>query len=331
MKIVEAILAEVGSVHDGSFGNACNLIELASRCGASAVKFQTHIAEHETLSCAPSPYYFKDESRVDYFNRTAFSLKQWKALANFCHKRSVDFVSSPFSIEAVDLLEQTAIDGYKVASGEVNNLPLLERIAETRKPVFLSSGMSSWAELDKAVHILKDRPLVIMQCSSRYPCLPAKVGINIVDAMKRRYDGHSIGFSDHTLNNAAAVLAIGAGAIAIEKHITFSTWMYGSDAKFGYEPDKFMAYVRDLKDAWTIMSHRVQKTTEDYEEMKETFEKSIVTKRNLDEGHVLTMNDLAFKKPGTGIKADQYVSVLGGKLNKSLPCDHILKLEDFCE
>src|SRR5687767_8411606 len=148
------IIAEIGSVHDGSFGNALRLIDAAAEAGADAVKFQTHIAEAESLADAPAPGYFSDEPRLAYFKRTSFSPEQWKKLARHAETRKVAFLSSPFSLEAVDLLESIGVGAYKVPSGEVTNIPLLERIARTRKPALLSSGMSDWKELDRAVAVL---------------------------------------------------------------------------------------------------------------------------------------------------------------------------------
>ena len=149
------IIAEVGSSHDGSFGNAQKLVELAAQCGADAVKFQTHIAAAETLREAPMPPYFKGEPRYDYFERTAFTRQQWQMLKSHCEASAIEFLSSPFSIEAVELLESIGVARYKVPSGEVTNLPLLEAIAETGKLVLLSSGMSSWSELDEAVSVIR--------------------------------------------------------------------------------------------------------------------------------------------------------------------------------
>jgi N-acetylneuraminate synthase len=209
------IIGEVGSVHDGSFGNACKMIELAARCGANVVKFQTHVAEAETLANAPSPSYFKAEPRFQYFKRTAFSREQWKELFEIARANGLLFMSSPFANEAVDQLEQTGIDIYKIASGEVTNLPLLERVAATRKPVVLSSGMSNWAELDRAVEVLRGGDLTIMQCTSAYPCPPERAGINVLGEMATRY-GVPTGLSDHTQGIAAAVAAIVLGATVIE-------------------------------------------------------------------------------------------------------------------
>src|SRR5687767_52685 len=161
------IIAEVGSVHDGSFGNALQLIDAAAACGVDAVKFQTHISEAETLRNAPMPPYFKGEPRFEYFQRTAFSLEQWRALRDRCAESNVLFLSSPFSEEAVDLLEAVGMEQYKIPSGEVTNLPLLAKIARLGKPILLSSGMSSWEELDRAVEVARSgsASVTVLQCT----------------------------------------------------------------------------------------------------------------------------------------------------------------------
>ena len=165
------IIAEIGSVHDGSLGNALKLIELAAGCGADVVKFQTHLPEAETLPNAPSPAYFKGEPRAAYFRRTGFTVEQWKQLKTQADDCGIQFISSPFSLEAVDILEVVGLSFYKVPSGEVANVPLLEHIAGTGRPTVLSSGMSDWDELDRAVKVLRSGgPLTLMQCSSVYPC-----------------------------------------------------------------------------------------------------------------------------------------------------------------
>jgi N,N'-diacetyllegionaminate synthase len=324
------IIAEVGSVHDGSFGNACKAIELAAKCGANVVKFQTHVAEAETLASAPAPSYFKAEPRFEYFKRTAFSRDQWRELLAVARTNGVLFSSSPFAIEAVDLLEEIGIDVYKVASGEVTNIPLLERIAQTKRTVVLSSGMSDWAELDRAVEALRPcGDLIIMQCTSAYPCPPERAGINVIDEMAKRY-GLPTGFSDHTQGIAAAVTAIAHGAIAIEKHMTFSRHMYGSDAQFGAEPDELTRYCRELQDAWKIVENPVDKSDlGKLLDMKRVFEKSIVTATAVRAGDVLSRETLAFKKPGTGIRADRVEQVLGKRVLRDLPADHMLSEDDF--
>ncbi|NEW91524.1 N-acetylneuraminate synthase family protein [Rhodopseudomonas sp. BR0M22] len=327
---VPYVIAEIGSVHDGSFGNACRLIEAAADCGADAVKFQTHIAEAETLLDAPSPSYFSAEPRADYFRRTGFSTEQWLRLAAVAAAAKVDFLSSPFSLEAVDLLEQVGIGAYKVPSGEVSNVPLLERIARTGKPIFLSSGMSSWAELDAAVAACHGGGQVtLLQCTSAYPCPPEKVGLNVMVEMASRYK-LPVGYSDHTMGFAAPIAAVALGATVIEKHFTFSRLMYGSDAKHSMEPDQFRLLCRELKDAGRMMASEVDKNDlSAVTDMKLIFEKSIVAAAELPAGTEIAESHLAFKKPGDGIPAAKYRDLIGRRVVNAVPRDHKFSLEDF--
>jgi sialic acid synthase SpsE len=324
------IIAEIGSVHDGSFGNACRLIDAVAASGADTAKFQTHIAEAESLPDAPSPPYFKGEPRVDYFRRTAFTNDQWRALKTHCADAGVTFLSSPFSLEAVDLLEDVGVDSYKIPSGEVTNVPLLERVALTGKPVLLSSGMSDWAELDRAVEALRGGgPLTVMQCTTMYPCPPESAGLNVIAEMHARY-GLPVGFSDHTLGSAAAFAAAALGAEVVEKHFTFSRLMYGSDAANAMEPNDFRAFSEGLRAIWAMQAHPVDKDDlAPFREMKRIFEKSVVTAGPIAGGQVLERKDLVFLKPGDGISAAEYRTVIGRRARKSLPMHHKISEEDL--
>lgn len=324
------LIAEIGSVHDGSFGNAQKLIEAAAAAGADAVKFQTHIAEAETLASAPAPSYFSAEPRMDYFRRTGFSLEQWRKLAAHAGEHGVTFLSSPFSLEAVDLLEKVGISAYKIPSGEVSNIPLLEKIARTGKPVLLSSGMSDWAALDQAVAVVRDAcPTTIMQCSSAYPCPPERVGLNVIGEMAARYS-LPVGFSDHTLGLAAPIAAVTLGAVVVEKHFTFSRQMYGSDAKHSMEPDEFKLMAQALREVWAMRAHPVNKNdASPYADMKRIFEKSIVTARAVTAGEALTLEMLAFKKPGDGIPARDYARLIGRRVRQNLSTDHKITEDDL--
>jgi N-acetylneuraminate synthase len=321
------LIAEIGSVHDGSFGNAKKLIELAAECGADAVKFQTHIPEYETLKNSPAPEYFNDEPRFDYFKRTSFTLNQWQKLKDVAKKNKVTFLSSPFSLEAIDLLEKIDLEIYKIPSGEVTNLPLLERISKLQKPVLLSSGMSNWNELDNAVKIFKGKvDLTVMQCSSQYPCKNDQVGLNVISEISSRYKC-SVGFSDHTIGFAAPIAAAAKGAKIIEKHFTFSKKMYGSDAQHSMEPHEFKILSKSLKEVWEMQDNPVDKNSNLlYVDLKNIFEKSIVTSKSLKAGTTIEMQHLAFKKPGSGISAANYKNIIGKKL--LVDCDKDQQIEE---
>lgn len=323
------IIAEVGSVHDGSFGNATNLIKVAKECGANAVKFQTHIADEETLKDALNPTYFKDENRYEYFQRTSFSKDKLIKLKNYARKIGINFFSSPFSIKALNLLVDIGVDYIKIPSGEVNNLPLLEKISKKNKTIFLSTGMSSWKEIDQAVNILKNNKLIIMQCTSMYPCPLSKVGVNIFHEFKKRYN-LPLGFSDHTEGNVAAIMALANGARYFEKHITLSKRMYGSDALNSLEPSDFKQYCKDLKEALIIQNNPSNKIISKYlKNMKIIFEKKIVLTKNMKKNSVLTLKNLGFKKTKKGINANQYKKIIGKKLKKDMKKDSIIESKNL--
>lgn len=326
------VIAEVGSVHDGSFGNAKKLVEVGAACGVDAVKFQTHISAAETLRDAPMPPYFKGEPRYEYFERTGFSHEQWAELKEHCDTQHVDFISSPFSNEAVDLLEAVGIARYKIASGEVTNIPLLDTVARTGKPVILSSGMSSWAELDEAVNtILRHNPrLTVLQCTSEYPCPYDEVGLNVMLEMRERYR-LPVGLSDHTLTPYASLAAVTMGAAMIEKHLTFSRLMYGSDALNSMEPPDFTKMVEGIRATEIMLASRVDKDARiaELRYMKQIFEKSVVTLVDIPAGTVITPAMVGVKKPGTGIPARRLNEIIGQRVARDIPHDTLLREEDL--
>ena len=324
------IIAEIGSTHDGNLNLALKSIKSAAKCGADIVKFQMHIAEHETLRSAPNPPFFKKEKRYDYFKRTAFSLENWKKIINECKINKVEFLCTPFSLKAVEILEILKVKAYKVASGEVTNLPLLKKINQTGKLVFLSSGMSNFKEIDNAIKIFTNKKKIcLMQCTSMYPCPDEHVGINVYSEFKKRYK-IKIGFSDHTKDSLASITFAAIGCNYFEKHFTLSKKLYGSDAKYAMEPKEFKVYCENLNRVWKMTKTKINKNDiKKFKLMKKVFEKSIVTKHFLNKNHIITINDLVFLKPGTGIRADQYNKIVGLKTNKNIKKLKLLKFTDF--
>lgn len=325
------IIAEVGSVHDGSFGNAVRLIDVAADCLADAVKFQMHIAQEETLPTAPSPPYFNAEPRYAYFERTAFSAEQWRQLKLKCEERRVEFLCSPFSIAAVERLDQTGVQRYKIPSGEITNIPLLESVARTGRPVLLSSGMSSWQELDRAVDVIlkHNSRLVVLQCTSEYPCPDEHVGLNVMIEMGKRYNV-PFGLSDHTLSNYAAYAAVTLGASVIEKHLTFSRKMYGSDARHSVEPEEFSALVQGIRSIERILASPVDKNDIGrFQVMKETFEKSVVSLAPIPAGALITSEMVGIRKPGTGLPASRLQEVIGSCASRDIPPHSVLQEVDL--
>jgi len=323
------IIAEIGSVHDGKLSLALKLIKKAALSGADIVKFQMHISEHESLKNAPSPKYFNDEDRYSYFKRTSFTLLEWKKIKNYCKKNNTEFLCSPFSIEAVDLLEKINVKYYKVPSGELTNLPLLEKLKKTGKTIILSTGMSNYREIDNAVKIFDKKKIILLQCSSIYPCPLDQVGINVIKEFSKKYKCQ-VGFSDHTLGSSASFAAATVGASVIEKHFTLSRKMYGSDAKNSMEPDEFKLFSKTIKEIWHINKCDINKNNiKKFKNMKMIFEKSIYAKNNLPKGHRIKFNDLSFKKPCKYLRADKYKTLIGKVLVKTIKKDEPINVKNI--
>jgi len=320
------IIAEGGMNHDGSLGNAIRLAELAAECGADAVKFQLHDAEAETTRAAPSPPYFEHETRWEYFRRTAFTDEQWTTLKRACDAAGIEFLCSAFSLEAVERLERLGVARYKIGSGEVTNIELIRRVAATGKPVLLTSGMSSWGELDRAVEAAGD-DVTILQCTSSYPTPPERVGLNVLAELRERY-GKPVGFSDHSVGNYAAFAAVALGAVAVEKHFTLSKQMYGPDAALSLEPDELEDLVEGIRDIETMLANPVDKDDlAPFEEMKRVFEKSVVTVTEIPAGATIERTMLAAKKPGTGIPAARIDEVVGRSARDAIAADTVVTEE----
>jgi N,N'-diacetyllegionaminate synthase len=317
------IIAEAGMNHDGSLGNAIRMAEVAAECGADAVKFQLHEAHAETTRDAPSPPYFRHESRWEYFERTAFSDGQWATLKEACDNVGIEFLCSVFSLEALWRLEQLGVQRHKIPSGEVTNLELVRAAAATNKPVLVSSGMSSWAELDAAVAAAGD-DLTVLQCTSAYPTPPERVGLNLLGELRERY-GKPVGLSDHSIGPYACLAAVALGATVIEKHFTLSNQLYGPDAALALEPYELEELCDGVREIETMIASPVDKNdVAPYAEMKEVFEKSVVTTRAIPAGVVIEREMLAAKKPGTGIPAWMLPEVIGRKARVDIDADTVL-------
>ncbi|MGA2866106.1 MAG: N-acetylneuraminate synthase family protein [Verrucomicrobiota bacterium] len=226
------VVGEVAQAHDGSVGMAHAFIHAIANAGADAVKFQTHVAAAESAAGQPRRVMSggQDESRYQYWKRMAFTEAQWQGLKKQADDRRLLFLSSPFSLEAVELLEQVGVAAWKVASGELSNVPMLERMVATRRPMILSSGMSPWAELDAAAKKVQEAglDLTVLQCTPLYPALPEKLGLNLLAELRNRY-GCKVGLSDHSGAIYAGLAAAALGADLIEVHVTLSREAFGPD------------------------------------------------------------------------------------------------------
>lgn len=327
------IIAEVAQAHDGSLGMAHAFIDAIATAGADAVKFQTHIASAESTPTEPWRVEFsrQDSTRYDYWKRMEFTEEQWGGLKKHAEERGLQFLSSPFSIEAVDLLRRIGVTAWKIASGEVGNIPLLERIAATKLPLLVSTGMSPLSEIDAAVGIAQKYhlPTTILQCTSAYPCPPEKVGINLIPFLRQRY-GCKVGLSDHSGTIYPGLAGATLGIDALEVHVTLSREMFGPDVPASITTNELRQLNEGIRFIERMNSHPIDKDML-FSEMKlvrELFTKSVVARCNLSAGTILTERDLALKKPGTGIPSERLPDLIGRTLRHSVKADQILQETD---
>jgi len=330
------VIAEVGQAHDGSLGILHSYIDAVAETGANAVKFQTHIAEAESSINEPFRVKFSyvDQTRFDYWKRMSFTESQWAEIKAHCDDVGLEFMSSPFSIAAVELLEKIDVRRYKIGSGEVNNKLMLDVIKQTGKEIILSSGMSSYSELDLAVSNIKlgTNKLSVLQCTSKYPTQPQDVGLNVLHELKCRYDV-DVGLSDHSGTIFPSLAAASLGAKIIEAHIVFDKRMFGPDASSSLTVEEFKDLVSGVRFIEQMLSNPINKVESDYTSgMKNIFEKSLAVNKDLPAGHVIEQSDLESKKPSKfGVPAYQYEKVLGKTLKRPLLQWDFLNMEDCNE
>jgi len=328
------IIAEIAQAHDGSLGIAHSYIDAVAETGADAIKFQTHIASAESTKDEPFRvnFSYEDSSRYDYWARMEFTNEQWQGLAEHCHKVGLIFLSSAFSVEAVGILDKIGMPAWKVGSGEVNNPSIISAMMETKKPLLLSSGMSSWNEIEKAVGLIVDRdiPLALFQCTSKYPTPLEDVGLNIISEMKQRFDV-PIGLSDHSGTIYPSTAALAQGVDIIEVHVVFSKQMFGPDTQASLTMDQLtnLCEIRDSFHKMKMSPVDKDKMSIELKSLRNLFTKSVALRENLPAGTVLGLNMLTVKKPGTGIPAEKISECVGKVLLSDKPSDSILIWDDL--
>ena len=330
------LIAEVGQAHEGSLGILNSYIDAIALIGVDAVKFQMHIAEAESSEHEPFRVKFslEDKTRFDYWKRMGFSLEQWKEIKLHCDSVGLDFICSPFSNLAVDWLEEIGVKYYKIGSGEVTNFLILEKIAQTGKPVILSSGMSSYAELDQTINFLKERQVnfSILQCTTAYPTLPEQYGLNVIQELKDRYKV-TVGFSDHSARMETCIAATALGASILEFHVVFDRQLFGPDAKASLTIAETKDLVLAVKNVATALFNPIDKNNNsNFSELKQIFEKSLAVNKKLPKNHIITFDDLEAKKPkGFGVDAMRFQEVIGRVLTRDLDQWDFLNEGDFAK
>jgi N-acetylneuraminate synthase len=327
------VVAEVAQAHGGDVRAAHQLIEAASRAGAHAVKFQTHIAEEESTIREPWRIKFKsqDATRKDYWRRMEFSQGEWRELRAHCVSLGIEFVSSPFSPAAVELLTDLGVRVWKIASGEVSNAQLLASVAATNLPVILSSGLSTFAELELAAERVGRAPeqLAVLQCATQYPTTAESVGLNVIPELRARF-GCVVGISDHSATPYPSLAAAALGARIFEVHIRLDDDTSGPDAFSSLTASELANLVRGVAFIRQSLAHSVDKSrlSDEQVQLRRVFGRSLVAARDLAAGMPLDRGDIAYKKPGGGLPFEFADELAGRRLRRSLRADDELRLDD---
>jgi len=316
-------IAEIGQAHNGSLEKLYEYIDAVSKIGVDAIKFQTHIAAAESSVHEPFRIKFSDQdaTRFDYWKRMEFTQQEWIDIGRKCKALGLIFMSSPFSNAAVDLLEEAGVEQYKIGSGEVSNFLLLKKVIDTGKPIIISSGMSSFQELDATVRFLNDHKadFSILQCTTSYPTSPEDYGLNVIQELKNRY-GVTVGFSDHSASTATGIAAATLGAEILEFHVVISRDEFGPDVTSSLTMEEAKQLVQGVQQIATALKQPIDKSDNSkFTELKNIFEKSLAVNKDLSKGHVLTFQDLEAKKPkGYGMDATTYKTIVGKALTKDV-------------
>ena len=328
------LIAEVAQAHDGSLGAAHAYIDAAAEAGVDAVKFQTHIAAEESTLDEPFRVKFskQDDTRYAYWKRMEFTPEQWAGLAAHAAEKNLVFLSSAFSVAAVELLKKLGIVAWKVGSGEVATCDLLDAMLAAKGPILLSTGMSTYKEIGEVVTRLRGRgaEVALFQCTSRYPVALEEVGLNVIGELRQRFKCPA-GLSDHSGTIYPALAALAQGADMIEAHIVFDKNMFGPDTPASLTVQDFKQVVQ-ARDAFAkMLTHPVDKDrmADDLAQTRAMFGKSIALSRSLPAGTVLARHMLTTKKPGTGIPDTEIDSLIGRRLKCDTDAQRLLSRDDI--
>lgn len=339
------VIAEAGVNHNGSPELAMRLADAAREAGADAVKLQTFRAEDVVTPDARAARYQQANTgttnQFDMIKQLELSEEGHRLVATYCQRIGIEFFSTPFSPEAVDLLVTLGVRRIKLPSGEITNRQLLEKAADTQLPLLLSSGMATLEEVGRAVQWIVGRwkahaaapdsatPLVLLHCTSAYPAPDDALNLRAVRTMAEAFP-HPVGYSDHSRGKEAALAAIALGATVIEKHLTLDKSLPGPDHLASADPAEFADMVASIRRLEAMLGDGAKRPHPIEEDTRNVARRSLVAARDLPEGHVLVAGDLAARRPGTGIAPYELDAVVGRALKQRV-CRHTLLQWDWLE
>ena len=314
------IIAEAGVNHNGSIEIAEKLIDAAAQAGADAVKFQTFIATAGISRFAEKAQYQKEntttsESQLEMIKKLELPFDQHCHLMEYCRKRNIQFLSTGFDFESINLLKSLNIPCMKVPSGEITNLPLLRQVNEYMHPVIMSTGMATLNEIKEALAVLKDCKVSLLHCTTEYPCPYEGVNLKAMQTMRDAFH-LPVGYSDHTQGIEVPIAAVAMGATIIEKHFTLDRNMEGPDHKASLEPDELKAMVTAIRHIEAALGTGEKEPAECEKKNMAIARKSIVAKRAIKKGEFLTEENLTVKRPGDGVSPMKWDEIVGTTAQK---------------
>lgn len=327
------IIAEAGVNHNGSLEIAKQLVNKAKEADADIIKFQTFNPKALTSKYAKKASYQKNttderESQQDMLEKLMLSEDDFKSLKSYCDSTGIRFLSTPFDLDSINFLENLGCDLWKIPSGEITNLPYLEKIASSHKPVIMSTGMATLDEVGDALLVLKRNgagEITLLHCTTQYPAPYESVNLRAMLALKDKF-GCKVGYSDHTKGIEVPIAAVAMGAEVIEKHFTLDRNMPGPDHQASLEPDELKAMVSSIRNIEQAMGDGIKKPSESEIPNIIVARKSIIAARNIKKGELFTKDNITTKRPGNGISPMKWQEVLGTRAKRDFMEDELIEL-----
>lgn len=327
------IIAEAGVNHNGSLELAKKMADVAKEAGADIVKYQTAKPELVISTFAEKADYQKEqtgdgESQLDMVRKIHFGFAEHKELKEYCDSIGIMYLSTPFDLDSIDFLESIDMPIYKIPSGEITNLPYLEKIAKLGKPMIMSTGMSTLEEIGAAYNILQEngaQNVIILHCNTEYPTPLKDANVRAMLDIHRNF-GTPVGYSDHTLGMAAPLAAVSLGAAVIEKHFTLDKTMEGPDHQASMSPEELKTLVTAIRETELALGDGMKKVTESEAKNIAIARKSIVAIKPIQKGELLTEENLYVKRPGNGISPMRWHEVIGTTAVRDFAPDELIEL-----
>ena len=328
------IIAEAGVNHNGEIGLARQLIDVAVQAGADAVKFQTFKAENVVSKHAPKAVYQQQttdsaQSQLEMVKKLELSFDTFQKLKNYCDQKGILFLSTPFDEESIDFLDELGLPLFKIPSGEIINFPFLKRIASKKKPIIMSTGMSTLDEVGQAVAAIKNKgnsAITLLHCVSNYPAEPKDANLKAMQTMRSVFN-LPVGFSDHTPGIEVALAAVALGACVIEKHFTIDRSLPGPDHRASLSPEELKTMVQGIRIVEKSLGTGIKKPVLSEKNTAEVARKSLVAAKDIFPGTILTRELIAIKRPGTGLPPSALETLLGRKVQKAVKADDLIQLD----